>query len=77
MKMLLSRLGTNSKMIITGDLQQSDILSCNGLKNLVDLLHEKYSEYYKMYNDGFGYLHLDDSCIQRHKIIEKIIKLYL
>jgi phosphate starvation-inducible PhoH-like protein len=31
MKMLTTRIGTNSKMVITGDLNQTDIPSKNGL----------------------------------------------
>jgi len=77
MKMILTRIGENSKLIITGDLDQNDLTTCNGLQNLVDLLKQKYNDdYYQMIKDGFGYVHLDNSCIQRHRIIEKIINLY-
>ncbi len=76
MKMLLSRIGLNSKMIITGDINQSDILTDNGLNNLIKMLLSKYEQHHEMINDGFGYLHLDNSCIQRHQMIEKIINLY-
>jgi phosphate starvation-inducible PhoH-like protein len=77
MKMILTRVGENSKLIINGDLQQNDIGKYNGLQNLVDLLEKKYNtDCYKMYKDGFGYIHLDNSCIKRHPIIEKIINLY-
>jgi phosphate starvation-inducible protein PhoH len=75
--MILTRVGENSKLIINGDLQQNDIGKYNGLQNLVDLLEKKYNtDCYKMYKDGFGYIHLDNSCIKRHPIIEKIINLY-
>lgn len=77
MKMILTRIGENSKLIITGDLEQNDLAEYNGLQNIVDLLDKKYKdEYYLMIKDGFGYVHLDNSCIQRHPIIEKIINLY-
>lgn len=75
MKMLLSRIGSNSKLLITGDLEQSDI-SDNGFKHVLKLLELKYTEKYKMYNDGFGVVDLDKTCILRHEIIEKIIELY-
>ena len=38
MLMLLTRLGINSKIVITGDLNQSDLGNKNGLKD--DLYHE-------------------------------------
>jgi phosphate starvation-inducible PhoH-like protein len=75
MKMLLSRIGSNSKLLITGDLEQSDITD-NGFKHVLKLLEIKYPEKYKMFNDGFGTIDLDKSCILRHEIIEKIIDLY-
>jgi len=80
MKMLLTRIGQNSKMIITGDLEQNDLNTYNGLQNIVDLLENKYKQYdhkdYQMFKDGFAYINLDNSCIERHKIIEKVIDLY-
>ena len=38
MKMLLTRLGENSKMAVTGDLAQADRMQDNGLINFVNLL---------------------------------------
>jgi phosphate starvation-inducible PhoH-like protein len=77
MKMILTRIGIGSKLIITGDTKQSDLKSTNGLEDLLALLKNKYSnEEHMMYQDGFGYIHLDSSCIQRHEIIEKVIELY-
>ena len=77
MKMILTRIGENSKLIITGDLEQNDLTTYNGLQNIVDLIEKKYEDnYHGMLKDGFGYIHLDDSCIHRHPIIEKIINLY-
>jgi phosphate starvation-inducible PhoH-like protein len=77
MKMILTRIGENSKIIITGDLEQNDLSSYNGLQNIVDLLEKKYeNDYNKMLKDGFACVHFDNSCIQRHPIIEKIVNLY-
>jgi phosphate starvation-inducible PhoH-like protein len=76
MKMLLTRVGCNSKIVITGDLMQSDIGEKNGLKHFTSLLLNKYPEYYKMLLDGFAYINLDESCIERHEMINKIISLY-
>jgi len=76
MKMLLTRLGCNSKLVLTGDLKQSDVGNDNGLSHLISLLTCKYTEPYKMFNDGFGLVTLDSSCIQRHPMIKKIVDLY-
>lgn len=76
MKMLLTRLGNKSKMVITGDINQSDIGIDNGLTHLAYLLKYKYQEPYKMFKDGFGIVTLDTTCIQRHPMIKKIIELY-
>jgi phosphate starvation-inducible PhoH-like protein len=49
MLMLTTRIGENSKMVITGDLQQSDKSAANGLQDFMnkfyrfqDTIHEKY-----------------------------------
>jgi phosphate starvation-inducible PhoH-like protein len=76
MKMLLTRIGHNSKLIITGDLMQSDIEKLNGLKNFSELLSTKYPEHYKMLSDGFAYINLDKSCVERHEMINKIMSIY-
>jgi len=90
LKMLLTRIGENSKMVITGDLEQNDINTYNGLQNIVDLLEKQYSQSnwtykdddykftsnHEMIKDGFAYINLDDSCIERHKIIQKVVELY-
>jgi phosphate starvation-inducible PhoH-like protein len=76
MKMLLTRIGHNSKIIITGDLMQCDIDTLNndnGLKHFTEQLFNKYSDYYLMLLDGFGHVNLDESCIERHEMINKII----
>ena len=76
MKMLLTRIGCNSKIVITGDLMQSDIGEMNGLKHITNLLSTKYPEYYKMLLDGFAYINLDNSCVERHEMTNKVISLY-
>lgn len=76
MKMFLTRIGEKSKMIVIGDVKQSDIGLDNGLNHLISSLKYKYQEPYKMFKDGFGLVSLDSSCIQRHPMIQKIIELY-
>jgi len=89
MKMLLTRIGENSKMVITGDLEQNDVNTYNGLQNIIDLLEKKYIQNnwttkdnnkivinYDMIKDGFAYINLDDSCIERHPVVQKVVELY-
>ena len=69
MKMLLTRLGDNSKMIVMGDLKQSDLGPRNGLADLVKRikgLDLKYIEHVIM----------DDEDILRHPAVAEILKLY-
>lgn len=66
LKMLLTRIGRNSKMVLTGDVQQSDLLrhlqgGFNTLYNLMDGL------------DGVGVCKLEDIDIVRNPIIAKIL----
>ena len=41
MKMLLTRIGENSKLVITGDLEQNDLSGKNGLDDFVNNLDRK------------------------------------
>lgn len=76
MKMLLTRIGDKSRMLITGDTQQSDLLYNNGLEDLISRLFVQYPRYDQMIKDGIALVQFDDSTIVRHPIIPKILKLY-
>ena len=76
MKMLLTRLGDNSKLIITGDLKQSDINYENGLSNFLNLLYQKYKNKYEIYENCFGLIEFNDELIFRHPMVKNVIKLY-
>ena len=68
-RMFLTRLGMNSKMIITGDLTQID-LSYNqksGLKEAIEILSE---------TEGIAVVKLDQKDIVRHKLVTKIVTAY-
>lgn len=73
MLMLLTRIGLDTRMIITGDLEQSDLTEENGLEDLVN----KISNYE---NDDvlnkISKIDLDKNDIQRSKIVEHIVNLY-
>jgi phosphate starvation-inducible PhoH-like protein len=73
MYMLLTRIGTNSRMVITGDLEQSDKFENNGLKNLI----EKIELFNKKNNlENIKLIKLNSSDIQRSQLVESIINLY-
>jgi phosphate starvation-inducible PhoH-like protein len=76
MLMLATRLGEGSKMVITGDLKQSDRGANNGL---ADLLH-KLKVYDKASNPGntssIKYVELESEDVQRSAIVSKILDIY-
>jgi len=73
MYMLLTRIGTNSRMVITGDLDQSDKFENNGLKNLIEKI-QLYNKNQRLEN--IRLIELNDSDIQRSELVESVINLY-
>ena len=69
MKMFLTRLGQNSKMVITGDPSQKD-LPLNAKSGMQDAM-----EKLEKVND-IGFVHLNSSDVCRHTLVEKIINAY-
>lgn len=78
MKMLLTRMGENSKIFVTGDTTQCDlnISTDNGLANIIELLNNMYDLPYKMYENGIGIVKLEDIDIKRSKFVSNVIKIY-
>ncbi len=69
LKMFLTRLGQNSKMIVTGDISQIDLRK-NQSSGLVDAKN-------KLNNiEGIGFTHLDSSDVLRHSLVKKILDKY-
>jgi phosphate starvation-inducible PhoH-like protein len=71
MKMLLTRIGENSKMVVTGDIRQADRKDPdNGLLNFTALV-----EAYKncQYVDG---VELTGKDIQRHPVVLEVLRIY-
>lgn len=68
-RMFLTRLGMNSKMIITGDLTQIDLPyhQKSGLKEAVEILNE---------TEGIAIVKLSQKDIVRHKLVTKIVNAY-
>jgi phosphate starvation-inducible PhoH-like protein len=67
MKMLLTRIGDNTKMIVTGDLEQSDLGEDNGLAFLTYKLHGMEYDYIK-------HIEMDESDIVRHPAVSEVLK---
>ena len=70
-KMLMTRIGTGSKIIITGDVEQTDIKQGNN--SLVDLCNRLET---KGNIKGLSVCRFESRDIQRHPIIGSILKLY-
>lgn len=68
-KMFLTRLGQNSKLIINGDRTQIDLKKNqkSGLEDALDVLHN---------TKGIGFVELDHKDVVRHQIVKDIIKAY-
>jgi len=73
MYMLLTRIGTNSRMVITGDLDQSDKFENNGLKDFIKKYNAIQSQ--KSYKN-INLVHLDNNDIQRSELVSQIIEMY-
>ena len=69
MKMFLTRLGFNSKMIITGDISQIDLKPniTSGLKHAVSILNEI---------EGVNFSYLSSKDVVRHPLVQQIIDAY-
>ena len=78
MKMLLTRIGKNSKIIITGDKDQSDLnIDIDGLTDFTRKLYLKYSAFYwKMFQDGLSMIELEKGDIKRSEFVKKIVSIY-
>lgn len=68
-KMFLTRLGENSKMVITGDLTQIDLPRglTSGLKHAIKILKDL---------DDIGIIKLNERDVVRHPLVQKIVKAY-
>ena len=69
MKMFLTRLGFDSKTVITGDVTQSDLPAgkISGLAQARDILKGV---------EGIGFVEFNENDVVRHELVQKIIKAY-
>jgi len=70
MKMLLTRLGIGSKMVVTGDLQQADRPSNNGLLEFLKLFNDFKQHRY------VDICHFEIGDIERHEAVKEILAIY-
>jgi phosphate starvation-inducible PhoH-like protein len=68
-KMFMTRMGTNTKMIITGDTSQVDLPRGvrSGLSEALEILDEV---------EGIGIIHMNKKDIVRHKLVTRIVEAY-
>jgi phosphate starvation-inducible PhoH-like protein len=69
MKMLLTRLGENSKMVVTGDLNQADRLKDNGLVDFIDKIKGQRL-------DHIDAVYFDSHDIERHQAVKEVLDIY-
>ncbi|MCE9530477.1 MAG: PhoH family protein, partial [Planctomycetes bacterium] len=69
MKMFLTRMGHNSRVIVTGDLTQIDLPKTvkSGLTDAVQRLRDI---------PGLAIMHMDETDIVRHVLVQQIVKAY-
>ena len=70
MKMLLTRLGENSRMVVTGDLNQADRPKQNGLL-----------EFCQLYDEGGDYrmiaiARFESQDVERHPVVREVLRIY-
>ncbi len=70
MKMLLTRLGQKSKMVVTGDLQQADRPSNNGLLEFLQLFKDFKNNRY------VDVCHFTIGDVERHEAVKEILAIY-
>jgi len=69
MKMFLTRLGFDSRAVITGDITQIDLphRNASGLVEVMDILSDV---------DGISFVNFDGSDVVRHPLVQQIIRAY-
>lgn len=68
-RMFLTRMGMNTKMIITGDLTQVDLPrgTMSGLRETINILNDV---------KGISFVYMNDKDIVRNKLVTRIVKAY-
>lgn len=71
MKMLTTRIGNNCKMVITGDLKQTDMLKENGLYDFTQKINSHHNVTILIET-----VYFDKTDIERSEIVKKVIEIY-
>lgn len=69
MKMLLTRIGEGSKMVVTGDLKQADRLTQNGLLEFVGLMEKRNLS-------RIDVARFNSTDIERHEAVKEVLDIY-
>jgi phosphate starvation-inducible PhoH-like protein len=69
MKMLLTRIGDNSKMVVTGDLAQADRIKDNGLVDFIKQFNRSSSS-------KIATVQFNQKDIERHDVVKEVLKIY-
>jgi len=69
MQLLLTRLGPGCKLVVTGDLNQSDVGPDNGLADFLDRVHGLDLE-------NVDVVEMDHSDIMRSDVVKEILSIY-
>jgi phosphate starvation-inducible PhoH-like protein len=69
MKMVLTRQGFNSKMVVNGDITQIDLPNGrrSGLTDVVEVLRGV---------EGISFVQFDEKDVVRHSLVQRIVKAY-
>ena len=70
-RMLLTRIGKNTKLAITGDLEQTDIKGKNGLEDFIDRWESMDKK-----TSLISMIEFDEDDVQRSEIVKEILKIY-
>lgn len=70
MKMLLTRLGVGSKMVVTGDLDQADRGTDNGLQDFLSKTVKLSS------SSQIDIVYFDHGDIERHPVVQEVLDIY-
>jgi len=77
MLMLMTRLGEGSKLVITGDLKQSDRMQDNGLKDLMCKIRQRQLQHNNTNAiEGIGFVELEVTDVERSPIVRRVLELY-
>jgi phosphate starvation-inducible PhoH-like protein len=75
MKMLLTRIGIKTNMVVTGDLNQSDVTKDNGLNDIVGKL-KKFNNFNNHPTSLIDLIELNNMDIERSDVVKKVIQIY-